>query len=180
MYNACFTTEESSLIEELNYFDETMILEVVFHDKYFVKSLTYEKVPLDYFIEFTQANSKGKFYLQMIKPFFSQQKTHKMADKVIKVKINVREINKDWIFAGQKGDYLNFTVLFNEEQDDYGNNGMVVQDVPTEVYKQDKKLKGPILGNCKVFGKGGAADREESEVGKETGKMGGASDDLPF
>jgi len=70
-----------------------------------------------------------------------------MADKIIKVRINVKKLIRGWFFVGEKGTYLDVTVLYNETQDDYGTNGMVVQDVPKEVYDKDKSVKGPILGN---------------------------------
>jgi hypothetical protein len=172
---------DSSLISEIEYDEKTLELTIHFR-KYFVDKLTYERVPPSYFEEFTIARSFGRFYLHMIKPNFSLKKsTQKMADRIIKCKINVREVIKEWIFAGEKGDYLNFTVLQNDEQDGYGNNGMIVQDVPTEIYKKDKSTKGPILGNCKIFASQGAGNSEEVKPGVESGKLGGSHlDDLPF
>src|ERR1035437_618410 len=102
-----------------------------------------------------------------------------MADKIIKCKVDVTKFNKDYFFTGEKGIYANFTILFNEEQDGYGNNGMILQDVPSDKYKADKSLKGNILGNCKVFPKVGV----ESAPGTESGTAGvskDAADDLPF
>lgn len=108
-----------------------------------------------------------------------------MADKFIKLKINVREINKEWLFVGEKGTYANLTLMYNEEEDSYGNNGMIVQDVPKKVYEEEKSLpkekrtKGPILGNAKVWGEQSVS--QELKVGEESGKLGAASnDDLPF
>ena len=103
-----------------------------------------------------------------------------MADKVIKLKINVKDLKKEWFFKGEKGIYANVTVLFNEEQDGFGNNGMIVQDVPKDIYAADRAFKGPILGNCKVWGAAPAA--AEAKVGEEVGKPGVdiADDDLPF
>lgn len=75
-----------------------------------------------------------------------------MADKVIKVRIDVTKLKKEWFYKGEKGIYADVTILYNEQQDQYGANGMVVQDVPKDIYTADKTIKGPILGNCKVWG----------------------------
>ena len=139
------------------------------------------------FADFCSAESYGKFYLNYIKPFFII-KTNKMADKVIKCKIDVLKINKDWLFVGEKGTYLNFTLLYNEKTDTYSNNGMIVQDVPSEVYKKEKELpvteprsKGEILGNCREMAPKGTT-RSESSPLSETGTIGATqdNDDLPF
>jgi hypothetical protein len=89
-------------------------------------------------------------------------------------------------------------LFYNEEQDQYQNNGMITQSVPNEVFKKEKDLpkeqrsKGAILGNAKEFAKVG--NREESSPGY-TGKPKAATkkedtedtpaeteveDDLPF
>lgn len=77
-----------------------------------------------------------------------------MADKIIKVRLDVTQLNKDYFFKGEKGTYADVTILFNESKDKYGCNGMVVQDVPKNVRDKNSEIKGNILGNCKVFSKG--------------------------
>jgi hypothetical protein len=119
------------------------------------------------------------------------------SDKIIHGRINVDAIKKEWLFKGEKGTYLDFTMFYNEEQDQYQNNGMITQSVPNAVFKKEKDLpkdersKGPILGNAKEFSKVG--NREESSPGY-TGKSKAAketktddettpveeNDDLPF
>lgn len=107
-----------------------------------------------------------------------------MADKILNVSLDVSKVDKSWLFKGKKGTYANLTIFYNEEKDEYGQNGMVVQQVPKELYEKDKSLKGPILGNVSEFVKGGGgaaeakADREgASLVGDNTGDL---PDDLPF
>lgn len=111
------------------------------------------------------------------------------SDKQIKLKINVLDINKDWLFQGEKGVYLNMTLFYVEESDTYGQNGMITQDVPQAIYKKEvadkvekgKMTKGPILGNAKVFAK--AATKETTPGSTEGLTMGvnnEAEDDLPF
>lgn len=65
-------------------------------------------------------------------------------------KIDVTKIDKARLFVGQKGKYLDFTVFIDiDELDGYGNSGMLTQDVTKA--EKDQGVKGPILGNCKVF-----------------------------
>jgi len=173
---------ESSLIAGSEYDVDKCELTIHFK-KYYIEQETYYVEPETY-IAFCKAKSKGKFYLNFIKP----KKTKQMADLIIKCKIDVTKLLKEWLFSGTKGTYLNCTVLYNAEKDAYGNNGMITQDVPTEVYKKDKAKRGPILGNCKVFEKG--VDNIEQQPGQEKGltlvgdatspEAKAAWDDLPF
>ena len=67
-------------------------------------------------------------------------------------KIDVTKIDKSKMFKGAKGTYLDFNVFISEELDEYGNNGMITQ----QVSKEDRQagVKGVILGNCKIFWRG--------------------------
>jgi len=68
----------------------------------------------------------------------------------VSLKINVSMIEKARLFPGQKGKYLDATVFIDvNDLDQYGNSGMITQDVSKEEKAQN--VKGPILGNCKVF-----------------------------
>ena len=68
----------------------------------------------------------------------------------ISLSINVKEIEKARLYQGQKGVYLNMTVFVDTDlKDQYGNNGMITQDVSQE--ERSQGMKGKILGNCKVF-----------------------------
>jgi len=68
----------------------------------------------------------------------------------VSLKINVSEIDKARMFKGQKGTYLDATVFIDlDELDQYGNSGMITQDVTKEEKQQG--VRGNILGNCKVF-----------------------------
>ena len=68
----------------------------------------------------------------------------------VSLKIDVSKIDKDRLFNGQKGVYLDATVFVDiDTLDQYGNNGMITQDVSKEEKQQG--VKGNILGNCKVF-----------------------------
>lgn len=68
----------------------------------------------------------------------------------VSLKIDVSKIDKERLFRGQKGVYLDATVFIDVDQkDQYDNNGMITQDVTKE--EKDQGTKGNILGNCKVF-----------------------------
>ena len=68
----------------------------------------------------------------------------------INLKINVTKIEKARLFQGKQGTYLDATVFVDvDEQDKYGNNGMITQDISKEEKQQG--VKGAILGNAKVF-----------------------------
>ena len=59
----------------------------------------------------------------------------------VSLKINVSEIDKSRLFAGQKGKYLDATVFIDLDQlDQYGNSGMITQDVSKED-RSNKVLK---------------------------------------
>ena len=71
-----------------------------------------------------------------------------MAKIGLSLKINVSEIDKMRLFAGKKGKYLDATIFVDlDEIDQYGNSGMVTQDVSKEEKAQG--VKGNILGMAK-------------------------------
>lgn len=137
-------------------------------------------VPIETFKNFLNSESPGKFYTNYIKGKSFTSKSTNMADKIIKVRIDVKKLVKEWFFKGEKGTYLDVTILYNEDQDQYQTNGMVVQDVPKAVYEKDKSTKGPILGNCKNWATQKAERDAEAQPGAQAGTMGAVDDDLPF
>ena len=53
----------------------------------------------------------------------------------VSLKINCSQIDKARLFAGQKGQYLDATVFIEVDMnqlDQYGNSGMITQDVSKE------------------------------------------------
>lgn len=72
--------------------------------------------------------------------------------ETIVAKIDVTKIEKARLFKGEKGTYLD-VVLIPRENDQYGNDFMVVQSVTKE--EREKGVKGPILGNAKFLRKRG-------------------------
>ena len=68
----------------------------------------------------------------------------------LSVKIDVTKINKDRLFKGEKGTYLDLTTFIDTENpSQYGDNGFISQSVSKE--EREAGTKGDILGNVKVF-----------------------------
>ena len=69
----------------------------------------------------------------------------------VSLKIDLNKVDRNKTFKGKNGaEYLDVTAFINlDEEDQYGNNGMLTQSVN----KEDKQagIKGAILGNSKVF-----------------------------
>lgn len=82
-----------------------------------------------------------------------------MAKIGVSLKVNCSMIEKARLFAGAKGKYLDATVFIDLDQlDQYGNSGMITQDVTKD--EKANGVKGPILGNCKVFWNDGGAQQQ--------------------
>lgn len=79
----------------------------------------------------------------------------------VSLKIDVSKIDKDKLFKGQKGTYLDAQVFIDLDQlDQYGNSGMITQAVSKE--DREAGQQGVILGNCRVFwSDGGSAPRAQ-------------------
>jgi len=68
----------------------------------------------------------------------------------LSLKIDVTKIDKNRLFKGEKGTYLDLTTFIDtDELDQYGNNGFISQSVSKE--EREAKVQTPILGNIKVF-----------------------------
>ena len=73
-----------------------------------------------------------------------------MSKIALSLKIDVSKIDKARLFSGQKGTYLDATIFVElAELDQYGNSGMITQDVTKD--EKEQGVKGNILGNGKVF-----------------------------
>ena len=82
----------------------------------------------------------------------------------LSLKINTSQIDMNRLFAGAKGNYLDCTIFVDlAELDQYGNSGMITQDVSKEEKAQG--VKGNILGNGKVFWvEGGQAPQQAGQM----------------
>ena len=96
---------------------------------------------------------------------------------IIKCKINVTKIEKARLFAGNSGTYLDCTLLENKNgTDQYGNDGMIVQDVSKQ--DRDNGVKGAIIGNFKILKPAGAKPAPAATKPAPDGPP--ESDDVPF
>ena len=94
--------------------------------------------------------------------------------KTLSLKIDVSKIDKSKLYHGKKGSYLDAILFLNDEDDQYGNNGMIVQSATKEEREQGQK--GAILGNSKELG---AKTQNQSNSSNEN-EQGEEDDGLPF
>lgn len=67
-----------------------------------------------------------------------------------KLKIDVTKIDKAHLFKGEKGTYLDCTLMENRDgPDQYGNDGFIVQDTSKEAREAGER--GPIIGNFRIL-----------------------------
>lgn len=96
----------------------------------------------------------------------------------IRVKIDVTKIDKSALFSGKNG--AKYLDLFLREdpngEDQYGNNFMVVQDLPRE--RRDKGERGAILGNGKFIGGASPQPRQQSQPQQNKGQQWVEDDDM--
>jgi len=69
---------------------------------------------------------------------------------IIKLNIDVTKLDKKRLHKGAKGTYANLTVLLKDAPDQYGNDGMIVEDVSKE--ERESGTKGAIVGNARIAG----------------------------
>ena len=106
--------------------------------------------------------------------------------RFISLKINVLEIEKQRLFAGQKGTYLDAVVFLDDDPDQYGNNGMITQSVSQE--ERESGTRGNILGNAKIIKVMGEDQSEQQpaqrqSTGQQAPSQGNPideTDDIPF
>ncbi len=108
----------------------------------------------------------------------------------LSLNINVKEIEKARLVEGAKGTYLNATIFVDLDQaDQYGNHGMITQDVGKE--ERDNGVRGNILGNGKIVWRSDEHGQKPKPIvqkgGSHTGPSGATKhdgedfdDDLPF
>jgi hypothetical protein len=77
---------------------------------------------------------------------------------MIKIKIDVTKIDKERLYKGEKGTYLN-AVMIETPENDYGDY-VIIEEISKEEREQGDK--GNILGNGKLFVK-----KQETKSPKE-------------
>jgi hypothetical protein len=90
----------------------------------------------------------------------------------LSVRIDVTKIEKERLYKGSKGTYLDLTTFVDtDEVDQYENNGFISQSVDKE--EREQGVKTPILGNVKVF----YTDGESAPVQSNSALI---TEDIPF
>ena len=96
--------------------------------------------------------------------------------RIVRLKIDVTKIDKARLFQGKKGMYLDATVFLNDEPGQYGDNGMITQDVSKE--EREAGTKGNILGNATIAKV--LEDRDQSPPNSTAEATAEGMDDIPF
>lgn len=101
----------------------------------------------------------------------------------ISVNLDVSKIDKKRLYQGQKGTYLNAIIFMNDQPDQYGNNGMIVESITKE--ERDAGKRGTILGNVKIIGGKPTRNYADGTTNEELqssryGSTNSDQDDLPF
>lgn len=82
--------------------------------------------------------------------------------KMITVKIDVNKVDNNRLYRGEKGLYLDAVIFMNDGPDQYGNDGMIVQQVLKE--ERERGVKGAILGNVKIIGQQQAPQQQQQQA----------------
>jgi hypothetical protein len=93
--------------------------------------------------------------------------------KLVAIKIDIEKIDDARLYKGKKGTYLDATVFINEEEDQFGNHGMITQSVSKE--ERLAGVQGAILGNIKTLGEFGDNNRAPATSAHVDNQ-----DDIPF
>lgn len=94
-----------------------------------------------------------------------------------RLKIDLLKVDKSALFKGDKGTYLDITLLDNRDgTDQYGNDGMIVQDIGKE--RREAGEKGQILGNWKYIGQ--PAPKPSQPTPARSAPVDDDDSDLPF
>lgn len=99
-----------------------------------------------------------------------------MAVLGVSLRIDVTKIDKSKLYKGAKGTYLDVTTFIDTDNEDkFGNNGMVTQSVTAE--EREAGTKGAILGNNKIFMNKDSSGESKSNAKNDIDKI---EDDFPF
>lgn len=101
---------------------------------------------------------------------------HKQMINTIAVKLDVTKIEKERLFKGKKGTYLDL-VLIPTPQSEYGHDFMAVQSVSKEEREAGKR--GNILGNATILHRKDAP-HENKPTQNQPKSSGDNQDDIPF
>lgn len=95
---------------------------------------------------------------------------------MISIKINASKIDKDHLYQGKTGKFLDAILIPNKDgqPDQYGQDGFVAQSVSKEARARGEK--GPIIGSWRHVQQGGAQRKPEPVLPIEPSN----DNDVPF
>jgi len=96
---------------------------------------------------------------------------------MITAKIDVTKINKEYLYQGKNGKYLDFAL--HDKKTEYGD-GYITQSVPKAA--REKGIKGDIIGNWKRIQKavGGGRSSAPASASQEKPATAAEDDSVPF
>ena len=92
------------------------------------------------------------------------------------VKVNVTKIDKERLFKGKSGTYLDLVLI--DKPDEYGNDGFVCQSITKE--EREKGIKLPIIGSWKRHESKGKPATKPTQAPKQADLPAPPEDDVPF
>ena len=102
-----------------------------------------------------------------------------MAKYAITLKIDVTKIDKQRLYKGAKGTYLDAVAFIDTEQESqYGDHGMITQSVTKE--EREQGVQGPILGNGKIVWRQETATAAPPSSPAPLPAVDELDDDIPF
>lgn len=93
-------------------------------------------------------------------------------------KIDVSKINKEKLYKGKKGTYLDLTIFLNDEPDQYGNDMSIQQSLSKE--ERENGAEKIYLGNGKAYGKNETTQKTQSANTSQADSFQDDNDDMPF
>jgi len=106
----------------------------------------------------------------------------KKTNGILRVQIKLLDIDKSAIFIGKKNKYLNASILMHDEEDEYHQHGMILQDLGKE--RRESGEESPILGNVtwaiKPTQLEGSESPSQSQPSSQPAKVDDDDDDFPF
>lgn len=95
-----------------------------------------------------------------------------MARVGLSVRIDVTKIDKERLYKGKKGTYLDLVTFVDlDNKDQYDNNGFISQSTTKE--ERESGVQTPILGNVRIIGSP-AVESQSSDSLEEL------EEDVPF
>jgi len=95
-----------------------------------------------------------------------------MARVGLSVRVDVTKIDKERLYKGKKGTYLDLVTFVDlDNRDQYDNNGFISQSTTKE--EREAEVQTPILGNVRVIGNASTKTQSSDSLNE-------LEEDVPF